>query len=129
MLTGCSTFQRGDGDRTAGRVVDDKRITASVKDRLDDETVYKFNDIDVRTYQGVVQLSGFVKTEEQKARAGRIAEETPGVARVVNSIVLKPEGQENLTPTGRAQGEPMPADTTTSTNTLRRTDSYNNNNQ
>lgn len=101
VLTGCATWHRGDGDRTAGRVVDDKRITANVERGLANEPVYKFSDVDVRTYQGVVQLSGFVRSEDQKQRAGQIAENTPGVSRVVNSIVMKPEGNATLTPTGR----------------------------
>jgi hyperosmotically inducible periplasmic protein len=110
LLAGCATWQRGDGERTAGRIVDDRRITSNIRDRLGNEPVYKFTDVDVRTFQGVVQLSGFVASEDQKQRAGQVAEQTPGVARVVNSIVLKPEGGEMLTPTGR-QDTGVPATT------------------
>jgi osmotically-inducible protein OsmY len=97
-LTGCSTWgPRQDSERTAGRVVDDTKITAQVKTDLNREPVYKFNDVDVKTFNGVVQLSGFVNTDEQKRRAGEIAQQAYGVAQVVNSITLKP----NITPTGR----------------------------
>ncbi len=101
-LTGCSTWMHQDtGGRTAGRVVDDNKITADVKSGLNQEPIYKFNEVDVKTFDGVVQLSGFVNTDAQKQRAGQIAQETRGVTQVVNSIALKPEG---TTPTGRATG-------------------------
>src|SRR5580765_8285152 len=70
------------GDRTAGREVDDHRITADVRDKLRDEPVFKFGDVDVRTFNGVVQLSGFVNTEEQKQRAAEVAQQVPQVAEV-----------------------------------------------
>lgn len=100
-FTGCSTWGHKDSDRSAGRVVDDRRITSAVEDQLDNETVYKFSDVDVKTFNGVVQLSGFVTTDDQKQRAGALAERVPGVAQVVNGISLKPEP---LTPTGRTDG-------------------------
>jgi hyperosmotically inducible protein len=104
-VTGCQTWgQRSDDGRTAGRQVDDKHITAEVNKQLRTEPVYKFDDIDVKTFDGVVQLSGFVSTEEQKRRAAELAQQVPGVAQVVNSITLKPQ----VTPAGRPQGTPEP---------------------
>jgi len=96
-ITGCRT--KGTGDRTEGRVIDDKNITQRVEERLAQEPVYKFTDVDVKTFSGVVQLSGFVSTQEQKERAGDIAQRVEGVLQVANNISLKPEG--TLTPTGR----------------------------
>ena len=98
-LTGCEMFNGHSGDRTAGRALDDKTITATVQHDLNREPVYKFNGVDVKTYDGVVQLSGFVDTNEQKDRAGEIARQAEGVTQVVNNITLKPAG--NLQPTGR----------------------------
>jgi len=98
-LTGCEMFNHHSGDRTAGRTLDDKTITATIKHDLDREQVYKFNGVDVKTFDGVVQLSGFVDTNEQKDRAGDIAQHAEGVTQVVNNISLKPAG--NLQPTGR----------------------------
>jgi hyperosmotically inducible protein len=83
-------------------MVDDSRITADVQKDLKFEPVYKFSDVDVKTFNGVVQLSGFVTTDEQKRRAGEIAQQAPGVSQVVNSITLKPQ----ITPTGRDQSPP-----------------------
>lgn len=104
-LTGCESWRSHEtGERTAGRMVDDHRITADVQRDLKAEPVYKFGDVDVKTFNGVVQLSGFVNTDEQKRRAGEIAQKEPGVAQVVNNITLKPE----VTPTGRPAQAPPP---------------------
>jgi hyperosmotically inducible protein len=96
-FTGCQTWGEKDDGRTAGRVVDDRHITAAVEKQLRSEPVYKFDSVDVKTFDGVVQLSGFVSTEEQKTRAGQLAQQSPGVNQVVNSITLRPQ----VTPAGR----------------------------
>ena len=101
-LTGCTTTSehRVEGERSEGRMVDDHRITVAIQRELKAEPVYKFNDIDVKTFNGTVQLSGFVNTDEQKRKAIEIAQRVPGVAQVVNSIALKPQSP---TPTGRPE--------------------------
>jgi hyperosmotically inducible periplasmic protein len=98
-LTGCEMLNNHSGDRTAGRALDDKTITSTVQHDLNREPVYKFGSVDVKTYDGVVQLSGFVDTQDQKQRAGEIAQRAEGVTQVVNNISLKPSG--NMQPTGR----------------------------
>jgi hypothetical protein len=100
VLTGCN-MSKASGDRTAGRTLDDKLITATVNEKLKEEPVYKFNEVDVNTFAGVVQLSGFVSSEEQKRRAGDLAQQVDGVTRVVNNITLKPTRGPGLTATGR----------------------------
>jgi hypothetical protein len=125
-LTACATWER-DSDRTAGRVVDDRKITGYVEDELNREPTFKFDDVDVKTFAGVVQLSGFVNTEEQKQRAGQIAQNTPGVTQVINSIALKPH--QAPSPTGRTSTGyldrdrdqiPAPYPSTTTTNQVHR---------
>jgi hyperosmotically inducible protein len=98
-LTGCEMMNHHSGDRTAGRALDDKTITATVQHDLNREPVFKFTDVDVKTYDGVVQLSGFVDTQEQKRRAEEIAKRAEGVTQVVDNITLKPAN--SLTPTSR----------------------------
>ena len=66
-LAGCETTPKD--ERSAGRVLDDKNITASIKKKLEGEPSYKFNSVDVTTFAGIVQLSGFVNSENQKNRA------------------------------------------------------------
>jgi osmotically-inducible protein OsmY len=107
-LTGCESYHnRGSGDRSEGRMVDDHRITAQIKSDLNHEPVYKFNDVDVKTFNGVVQLSGFVNSEDQKRRAAEIAQSVPGVAQVQNAISLKREFAPS--PTGTTYGTNNPS--------------------
>lgn len=77
-------------ERTPGQAVDDKALTSNVKEALDKDSL-KYPDLRVSTYGGVVQLSGFVDTEEQKQRAGEIAQNVPGVSKVDNAITVKDE--------------------------------------
>lgn len=107
-FTGCQTAPK-DG-RSAGLAMDDKHVTARVKESLDSEPVYKFTDVDVRTFAGTVQLSGFVMTQGQKTRAQEIAQHTEGVREVVNAITLKPALPTQtvapvVSPAGRPSGE------------------------
>lgn len=112
-LAGCKSSHGS--DRTQGRALDDKHITERVENALRTEPVYKFTDVDVKTFDGVVQLSGFVNSQEQKQRAGDLASGVQGVNSVVNSIALKPQ----TAPTGRSMNnasnapvtQPTPATT------------------
>lgn len=74
----------------AERYVDDSAVTARVKTALGREDASSLLDIEVETYEGIVQLSGFVDTEAEKLQAGEIAETVEGVRRVENSLVIKP---------------------------------------
>src|SRR6185436_13550760 len=56
-------------DKTAGEVVDDSTVNASVKAALIGNKTTKAHDINVETYKGVVQLSGFVDTAAEKDEA------------------------------------------------------------
>src|SRR6185503_2767552 len=99
-FSGCESWgHKSSDERSTGRVVDDKQITERVEDGLKREPVYKFNEVEVKTFSAVVQLSGFVNTDDQKRRAGEIAQQVQGVAQVVNNISLKP--MVPTTPTGR----------------------------
>src|SRR3954462_15972311 len=91
-------------DRSAGRVLDDKMIASKVKGALNDAKIYKFDDVKVATYKGVVQLSGFVDTPEQKQKASDIVKRGEWVSDVVNNISLKPKDQYPSA-TGKSSGE------------------------
>jgi osmotically-inducible protein OsmY len=75
-------------ERTAGEELDDKTLTANVKDALRADPM-KFPDVQVTSYRGVVQLSGFADTREQKDRADDIAKRVPGVTKVENNISVE----------------------------------------
>src|SRR6266702_2929518 len=89
MLSGCSWSREKEAresGRTVTQVADDKRISERVAYTLRESPVYKFPEVGVRTYGRVVQLHGFVATEEQKRAAGESAQQAPGALRVINDI-------------------------------------------
>lgn len=75
-------------DKSAGDVVDDSAINASVKSALIGNKATKANNINVETYKGVVQLSGFTETQAEKDEAGRVAAGVDGVKSVSNNISI-----------------------------------------
>jgi hyperosmotically inducible protein len=72
--------------QSAGEVVDDSVLTAKVKTALVEDPVTKAGQIDVETYRGVVQLAGFVDSQQQKARASELAKAVAGVQEVRNDL-------------------------------------------
>jgi len=83
-LSGCSVFSSKEAKetgRTTAQVETDKAITGRVQGELKDAPVYKFPSVRAQTFNNVVQLSGFVATEDQKRTAGQIRPEHPGSSR------------------------------------------------
>jgi osmotically-inducible protein OsmY len=95
-LVGCGTTdERGSVERTAsnaGRAVDDSVITGKVKAALVADPTTKAHQIEVETFQGKVQLSGFVESTEARSRAVEIAKNVDGVKDVKNSMQLRTSG-------------------------------------
>ena len=88
QIQGCTPT---DTRRSAGETVDDGAITAKVKTALlKDEDVSGLA-ANVNTYRGVVQLTGFVDDESQRAKAESIAKEVSGVESVQNDLQIKPK--------------------------------------
>ncbi len=75
---------------TVGAYVDDAAITTAVKAKFVDNRQVDASAISVETLKGTVQLSGFAKSDAEKAVAGRLARETSGVVAVRNDIAVKP---------------------------------------
>ena len=76
---------------SADDYLDDSTITAKVKaDLLDNKDTHSAT-INVETYRGVVQLSGFVASEAEKQKAGKVAAEIKGVKDVINSVSVAPK--------------------------------------
>ena len=92
-LTGCHTE-----GRSAGTYIDDRVVSSRVKGALDHAHVYKFPNVDVSSFNGTVQLSGFVETASQKNSAGQIASQVEGVKQLVNNITVQ---GAPMAPTGR----------------------------
>lgn len=75
--------------QSTGEYIDDTALTAKVKSALVSDDTVKARDVQVETFRGVVQLSGFVDNMNQKSRAEQIARSTSGVREVNNQIQLK----------------------------------------
>jgi pyruvate,water dikinase len=71
------------------RVVDDAAITAKVKAALVDAKEVSALNVNVTTYRGVVQLSGFVDSTTAAARAGEVARQIEGVRSVENDLKVR----------------------------------------
>lgn len=85
--TACSVARE---QQTVGSYVDDAGITAAVKAKMAEDKSVSATAISVETMNGTVQLSGFAKSDAEKARAAEIARTTKHVREVRNSIVVKP---------------------------------------
>ncbi len=89
MLTavvGCASTSTKEG---TGEYVDDTVITTKVKAAIFNEPTLKSAEINVETFKGVVQLSGFVKDAGDINKAASVARSVKGVTSVRNDIRLK----------------------------------------
>lgn len=87
--------------KTAGQTMNDASISAAVQTKLTSDRLSNFPRIDVDTERGVVNLSGVVETEAQRARADRLARQVDGVIKVNNNLQI-----QNRLPSGK---NPNPA--------------------
>ncbi len=83
---GCASTQKHE---TAGEYVDDSVITTRVKSAIFGEETLKSLQINVKTYQGTVQLSGFVDSTKSVAKAGEVARSIKNVSSVKNDLIVK----------------------------------------
>jgi len=74
---------------SAGEYLDDSVITTRVKTAVFNEPTLKSSEINVETYKGVVQLSGFVGTQADINKAVEVARNVKGVTSVQNTMQLK----------------------------------------
>ncbi len=85
-----ASMSRADPDtETPGQFVDDATITAKVKAALFRDGTLHPTEIHVATSHGVVQLSGFVDSREEKSQAEEVAEHVAGVRSVTNELSVK----------------------------------------
>ena len=90
--TAAQTKSDAASHETAGENVDDSVVTAKVKAKLVDDPVTKAYQIEVETFKGTVQLSGFVDSAEAVSRAERLAKDVGGVKNVKNSLQVRKTG-------------------------------------
>ena len=85
-LLGCASTATKEG---TGEYLDNTVITAKVKAAIFDEPTLKSAEINVETFKGVVQLSGFVGSQANIDKAVEIARQIKGVKSVKNDMQLK----------------------------------------
>jgi osmotically-inducible protein OsmY len=83
---GCASTSKSEG---TGEYVDDTVITTKVKAAILDEPTLKSSEINVETFKGAVQLSGFVGTQADVNRAVVVAQNVAGVKSVKNDMRVK----------------------------------------
>jgi osmotically-inducible protein OsmY len=76
-------------DRTLGETIDDAGITMRVKSRLLDDPTVKGLNIDVDTRQGVVYITGSVRSDAEKDQAIKLAREAEGVRDVQADLKIE----------------------------------------
>lgn len=85
-ITACSGSKRHE---STGEYIDDTVLTTKVKASILGDSRLKVLQIDVETFKGIVQLSGFVDTQEAAERAVHLARTVKGVKQVNNSLIVK----------------------------------------
>ena len=83
---GCASTAKQEG---TGEYVDDTVITGKVKTAIFNEPTLKSAEINVETFKGVVQLSGFVSSATAETTAVAVARNVGGVKSVKNDMRLK----------------------------------------
>jgi osmotically-inducible protein OsmY len=83
---GCASTAKQEG---TGEYVDDTVITTKVKAAIFNEPTLKSAEINVETFKGVVQLSGFVSSQAAENKAIEVARTVGGVKSVKNDMRLK----------------------------------------
>jgi hyperosmotically inducible periplasmic protein len=84
--SGCSSTPTKEG---TGEYVDDSAVTAKVKAEILQAPTLKSSEINVETFKGVVQLSGFVGSQAEIDTAAETARKIKGVAELRNDLQLK----------------------------------------
>ncbi|MDD2915206.1 MAG: BON domain-containing protein [Gallionella sp.] len=85
-VLGCASSPTQEG---TGEYVDDTVITTKVKSAIFGEPTLKSAEINVETYKGVVQLSGFVSSTAAESKAVELARSVKGVKSVKDDMRLK----------------------------------------
>jgi osmotically-inducible protein OsmY len=89
-LGACASSEDSANSRSAGEFTDDAALTAKVKSAIATDAGAKTAAaVNVETYRGVVQLTGFVDSDDQVNRAVSAAKKVQGVRSVKNDIRLK----------------------------------------
>ena len=85
-FTGCASTAKHE---STGQYIDNSVITSKVKAALFNDPDLKSMQINVESFKGEVQLSGFVDSAASAKKAGEVARSVEGVTSVKNSLIVK----------------------------------------
>jgi len=85
-VVGCASTTSKEG---TGEYIDDTVITTKVKAAIFNESSLKSTEINVETFKGIVQLSGFVKSTADERKATELARGIKGVKSVKDDLRVK----------------------------------------
>jgi osmotically-inducible protein OsmY len=83
---GCASTRTSEG---TGGYVDDSAITTKVKSAILMDSSLKVLQINVETFKGEVQLSGFVDSHQSATKAAEVARGVKGVKSIKNDLIVK----------------------------------------
>jgi osmotically-inducible protein OsmY len=86
LIAACSSTP---SQQSAGEAIDDGVVTAKVKAKLIEDPVTKAHQINVDTFKGTVQLSGFVESDQARTRALQLARDVAGVKQVKDALQVR----------------------------------------
>ena len=86
VFVGCASTAKQEG---TGEYIDDTVLTTKVKAAIFNEPSLKSTEINVETFKGVVQLSGFVSSQAAIEKAVEVARGVKGVKSVKNDMLVK----------------------------------------
>ena len=86
LIAGCAG---GTTHESTGEYLDDSVLTTKVQTSILGDSKLKLLQINVETFKGVVQLSGFVDSAGAANRAVELVRKVKGVKSVNNSLIVK----------------------------------------
>jgi hyperosmotically inducible periplasmic protein len=86
QTTGCAVTR---DQQSVGSYIDDSTLTTRVKAKFAEDSTVSAMAIQVETLKGMVQLSGFAKSGEERIKAEQLARATSGVVAVRNDIIVR----------------------------------------
>ncbi len=89
LMTGLMAYAASSKHESTGEYLDDSVITTKVKAAILEDKKLKTLQIHVKTYQGTVQLSGFVDSAQSVTKAAEIARRVKNVTSVKNDLLVK----------------------------------------
>ncbi len=94
LLSGCTAliagggYQQASDSREAAVIASDSAITTRIRGQYGGDSLLKVSEIGVRTYKGIVTLTGSAGDYLARERAGKLARETNGVIAVNNQMLV-----------------------------------------